>query len=119
MIAPAILWLSKHSGGAFKAVAKAVQIISTVATPIISALATAIQAVIDAMKWVIAHLPDIPSPSDILGGGAQPVHHPRAAGDTQGHGNVYLDGKLVGKWMRDSQRSYGRANSGKLIISPT
>jgi hypothetical protein len=34
-------------------------------------------------------------------------------------GDVYLDGQLVGKVLRDRNRSYGRVNSGRSLIAPT
>lgn len=123
VIAPALIWLSKHSGPAFKALAKAVQASAWIIGHILEPLGAAIEKIIDGMKWILSHLGAVKDAiGSVVGGGASPIVHPSGphpASQSHVGGNVYLDGKLVGRVLRDGNRSYGRGNAGRSIISPT
>lgn len=60
----------------------------------------------------------VPSRGGGGGGGSNPTFTVSRGGAGVEHIHIHIDGREVASLLRDRQRSYGRANSGKLLFTP-
>lgn len=125
-VADVVKWIAEHSKGAFNTLKSAVQKVANVIGAIVAPILSALGHVRDAIEWILDHLPDIPSPSDILGGGSSsvpsrggggrtgpPVKKPPATDSVVV--NLVLDGKVLETVMVKRNKDYRRQNGRGLF----
>lgn len=126
-VADIIKWIGNHAKDAFNTLKKAVSAVASVIDQIASPILSALGKIKDIMEWIISHIPDIPSPSDLLGsaqlprsrGGSGGASNPTAS---RGGGNapvaqfnLHLDGKLFYSAMVKADKDVRRQNGRSLL----